>query len=111
MELLLTIGSLIVANAPYLVGVIMPPLTDYLNKDVKSEKGRYFIAILAVIVAAIATEWNALTYGSPEEVLATAGIIFAESQTIYRFYFKDSQLRAGLKNLYIRPTETVDAVG
>lgn len=107
MELLFAIATQINANAPYLVGLVMPIVVDYLNKDIPNEKGRFFVTILAVTVAAIATEWNALTYGSFEQVLASGGIIFAESQAIYKLYFKDSALRPAIQNIYLKkPTTT-----
>lgn len=104
MDILLNViyglGEFIVKNAPVLIGIPMVMLVDFLNKDVKSEKGRFFIAGTACLFAGMLLHASDVLYGSPAEVLQTATIIFAESQIVFKFYFKDSWIRWQLQRAY-----------
>lgn len=97
MELLIGIGIFIVMHATELVGFILPPIVDILNRDVPDEKERFIVSVLVCMFAAILVKWNSLLTGSPAEVAMSASLIFVQSQVIFKLYFKDSFLRAKLK--------------
>jgi hypothetical protein len=88
--------DLFMQNPAAVVGIIMPPLIDILNKDIPKEREvSRFIATFAICFAtAIVFDFNKLMYNSWGELLTTVGIIFTESQVIYRLYFKNSYLRS-----------------
>lgn len=100
MNILLGLLSFVVNNAEILIGIVMIFLIDYLNKDVKSERGRFFIAGFACVVASLFINFNEILYGSPEQVLTSATLIFAESQAVFKLYFKDSWARWKAMSLY-----------
>ena len=83
----------LVANASYLVGFVMPPLVEILNKDVKSSRERFAVSVGSCVLAAILLHWHELVFGSPQNLLASAGLIFTESQVVYKLYFENSWLR------------------
>lgn len=87
----------IVANAPMLSGFILPPFIDVINKEVTSEVQKFIIALFVCALVSLVVKWNSLAYGDPEAVLATTTLIFAQSQLVYRVYFKDSFIRAKMK--------------
>lgn len=99
MDYLLAFGHAIVQNAPYLVGFVMPPFVEIVNKDVKTEEERYIVAVLVCGFAAVVLHWHQIAYGSPEQVVAYAGIIFLESNTLFKLYFANSWFRGKIQSL------------
>ena len=85
--------------APELIGVLLPPVIEILNRDIPQEKQKErFLATLAIcFVVALLLKWNSLVLGNVEQLLVSFGLIFTESQAVYRLYFKDSYFRAKLK--------------
>lgn len=81
-------------NATFYVGLAMPPIIDIINKDVKNSKERFFVTLLVCITAGLVLRWNDLTAGNTEELLGAMGVIFMESQAVYRLYFKNSNARS-----------------
>lgn len=90
--------GMIIGNAPDLVGLIMPVLISFLNKDVVSGKERFIVTLMTCLGVSTILKWQDLVYGSPEQVLLSAGVIFTESQVVYKMYFEQSFL-----NLKINP--------
>lgn len=92
------IGSIIVSNAPLLVGFILPPIVEALNKDVPSEKERRYIAILISFIVAVILHWREIEVGTPEMAVAYFILIFGEQQALFKFYFQDSRLRSFIQS-------------
>lgn len=90
----------VIANGPQLIGVVMPLLVEYINKDipVNQDKIRFSMTFIACLLAAIILKWNELVTGSPESVILSAGLIFTESQIVFKLYFKESWLRSKMVN-------------
>jgi hypothetical protein len=103
---------LLSTHSPNLVGFILPPIIEVLNKDIAADKmmtfrfwklsfevEEKFMATLAICLsaAAILNAQN-LAVGNMEQAIASFGIIFTESQAVYRLYFKDSWLRDKIQN-------------
>jgi hypothetical protein len=99
MEYAVGLGGLVIANAPQLVGFIMPPFVEVFNREVKTETQRFLVSVVACLFAAVLLHWNEIAYGTPEQVFSFAGVIFLESQATYRLYFKDSQLQYHVQKL------------
>lgn len=103
MEILGAIVLLIVANAQYLVGFILPPLVEYLNKDVPSDSVRFIITCVVCFLAALLIDWNQVQSGvgnrvGDSQLAFTALLLFGESQTIFKLYFQQSWLRQKIQN-------------
>lgn len=86
-------GNAIVANAPYLVGFVLPPLIEVLNRDIKKENERFIVAVIICLLAASLIHWKEIADGSPEKVALLAGVIFWESQSVFKLYFAKSWMR------------------
>jgi hypothetical protein len=111
MEIILGLGLFIVANAPMLSGIVLPIVVDYLNREVPNPTERFIVTILAVFVTSLLIKWKSLAAGNPQEVAETMGILFFESQAVYRLYFKNSYARAKINNwLYDERRDDVNAV-
>lgn len=88
-----------------LVGFLLPPFIDILNKDIPDDAdGRKIIITgLVCIFAAIAINWNTIMLGSAQMVVFSAVALFTESQYIFQLYFKKSALRNKLQNIIETP--------
>lgn len=87
-------------NAHNVAGLALPPFIDYVNKQVANEKARFIITILMCLGLATVFKWESLAYGSPDEVLQAATLIFIESQAVFKLYFKTSYLRKTIQDKY-----------
>jgi hypothetical protein len=101
LNLLVPVGNMIIVNAPNLVGLLLPPLVDFLNKDIPDEKDRYFVTLIICAVVAALINWNKLFFGDPTSFYTSLTLIFIESQTVFKLYFKDSYLRQKLQETLI----------
>lgn len=97
MDYILGFFTFVVNNAPYLAGIVLPPLVEVLNRDVQNDQERYIVAVLVCLIAAVALHFKELLSGSPNMVAASFFIIFTESQTVFRLYFKTSLLRTSIR--------------
>jgi hypothetical protein len=89
LELLRQLGSEIITHAPFLVGFILPPLVQVINKDIESSGQRLVVSLVICFLCGVILKWGSVENGNPEEVLKHAGLIFAESHTVYQLYFKE----------------------
>lgn len=103
---LLSSGAWILDNSQDLVGFIIPILVELLNKEVKDEKERFIVTLLACLAAATMLKWRELSMGSVEAVLVSASIIFIQAQVVFKLYFKSSILRAKIQDK-LQPQEFV----
>lgn len=87
----------IVMHATELVGLVLPPFIDYLNREVPNENERFLVAVMVCVAVAVLTKWSNLQSGSATEVMTTASIIFLQSQVIFKLYFKNSFIREKLQ--------------
>lgn len=111
MDYITAIVNSVVVNAPYLVGFVLPPIVEVLNRDVKKEKERYVVSLIVCFLVAILLHWKEIAYGTPEQVLAFTGLIFMESNTIYKLYFAKSWLKDAIqKKTMVEETEALGPV-
>ena len=75
------------------IGFLLPPVIDVVNVRVANEKIRYLISMLICLMVAVIAKWNELLLGDVEGFLKSGGIIFAEAQTVYRMFWKKSEVR------------------
>lgn len=106
-DIVLGVGIFIIMHANQLIGLILPPFVDVLNRDVPNEQERFIVALLLCIGLAVLTQWNSLIGGSPMAIATTASLIFFESQIIFKLYFKNSFLRKKLKEEVINTNEPI----
>jgi hypothetical protein len=100
LSLLLIIANFVVNNATSLVGFMMPMVVELLAKDVHDEKERVYASMILCLLAAVLLHWKELIVNLDSGVFIFLadlfkwfGIIFAESQVVFKLYFKNSSLR------------------
>jgi hypothetical protein len=81
-----------------LIGFILPIVIDYINKfpAFSDSRVRYVVSMVVCLLVGALFHLNELKAGSVTETLSSAGIIFAEAQTVYKLYWKESGARARL---------------
>jgi hypothetical protein len=85
---LLAIGSLILLHATDVVGFVMPLAVRTITKDIKNERERYILSIVACLIAALLLHGRDLVIGNPVAFAGYASLIFIESNTMYKLYFR-----------------------
>lgn len=93
MEYAQAVENLLIDNAPALVGFLLPPLIEILNKQVYNRGERFFVAMLTCALTAVLLHWREIELGNPAMVSANFLLIATESQLLYKTYFGDSWLR------------------
>lgn len=81
-----------------LIGLILPPFIDLINTRITNAKVRYAVSLLvAVLVAGVIKFFGGeLSWNNAGSMFASAGIIFAYAQTVYKLYWEKSATRATL---------------
>ena len=79
------------ALIPLILGVVMPPVIDLVNKYVPNSNARFLVSIvfsllLGGLIAFFESGWDA--------VLANAGLVFVSAQAVYKLWYKDSKVHA-----------------
>lgn len=91
-----------------IVGIFMPFIVDFVNLHVTSSTVRYVLSLIASFIAAFL-----ITYLSNQfdvaNLLASLGVVFAASQTIYKMYWDGSNVRSKVAG-YIAPESKLAAV-
>lgn len=111
MELLGQIVQFFISHSADLLGIILPPLVDFVNKDVPDEKERMLVTILVCLGAAVFTKYNSLATGDPATFMASLALIFSESQIVFKLYFKNSYVREKIQERIQEKNATVVEVG
>lgn len=73
-----------------IVGAVLPPFVDLINKHVKNSNWKYVISLLASLLIGAIINYQQL---SIESVLSSGAIVFASAQTVYKTYWEDAKLR------------------
>lgn len=80
-----------------LLGQFMPSITDLVNKHVSGAKLRFVISILLSAVVAVLFNMDRLVFGSYQEVLLSALILWFSGQTAYKMYYDGSKWQANIR--------------
>jgi hypothetical protein len=76
-----------------LVGIILPPFIDLVNRYVKNGNWRYVASLVVSLVVGGLLSLNEL---SLQNVLESGAIVFAAAQTVYKTYYASSGVRERL---------------
>lgn len=74
----------------FVTGMVLPIVVDQINKKIADENVRYLVSVGVCIVVAVAFNYQKL---SLQNIAASAGIIFAAAQSVYKLGWKNSELR------------------
>jgi hypothetical protein len=77
-----------------LIGFILPPVIELINHKVENPTFRFALAIVVSIVVAVVINYQKLAISTPDQLLASAALLFSEAQIAYRLYWHaDSPVR------------------
>lgn len=93
MDYLLALLQIASTHSPELVGFILPPIVEILNKDIDDQRERFIVSCLVCFLVASLLDWKYIAAGTPEALIGTFTIIFAESQLVFKTYFANSTIR------------------
>jgi len=79
-----------------LIGLVLPFLIDIINKHITNSKVKFLISLFVSLALAAWIKFDALVGGDVLSVLQSAGIVFAEAQTVYKLYWEKSAVRTAL---------------
>ena len=80
-----------------LIGLILPPAIDYLNKHVVNDAERFIVAVITCLLFALIVDYQQISKGNMNDLPGIALVIFAEAQIIFNLYWKNSFLRDKLQ--------------
>ena len=80
-----------------LIGFILPPLIDLINKKISNSKTRFVVSFLTCVGVGVGMNYGKLNVNSLGEVLGAIGVVFASAQVAYKLYWEKSSLRKRLQ--------------
>lgn len=75
------------------IGQILPPAIDLINKWVTSAKLRFIVSMGISAIIGVLFNFNNIHIGSLAEVLTTILIVFGSAQGAYNLYYKGSKVQ------------------
>lgn len=81
-----------------LIGIILPPIIEVVNKDVKSDEERFLVACVVCFVAACVIHYPDITSGNATGLFQGFVLILGESITVFNLYWRNSFLRDKLQS-------------
>lgn len=85
-----------------LVGFILPPFIDLINRKIANDKLKYAVSMVVCLGISALFKMSEIKSGDILEVLQSGAIIFAEAQTVYKMYWKGSDERKALEVTFKR---------
>jgi len=80
-----------------LVGFVLPPVIDLINRFIKNSNLRYLVSVLVCLLISGVINFKAVQGGSVDSLLTSFGLIFAEASSVYKLYWDKSAVRENLK--------------
>ena len=77
-----------------LIGAVLPPVIDLINKRIEDKKVRYIVSMGVCLLFGWSINMKDLNWAN---FLASGTLIFASAQTVYQTYWKRSKIRKNLK--------------
>lgn len=74
-----------------IIGALLPPVIDLINRRISSSKVRYVISVVVCLLLGVALNYQGLSLSNPETFLTSFGLIFASAQTTYKMYWKENR--------------------
>jgi len=79
-----------------LVGLLLPPLIDFINKKISVKKWRFVVSFLVCTGVGVGMNAGNLNSDSVGDVLGSISVVFASAQVAYKLYWEKSDLRKKL---------------
>jgi xanthine/uracil permease len=73
-----------------ILGALLPPLIDVLNKKIQKDEVRYLVSVAICIIVGVITNLQTFTI---QDILKSVTLIFVSAQSVYNLYWKESEVR------------------
>jgi len=80
-----------------LIGFILPPIIDLINKKVLDSRARFIVSFLTCVGVGVGMNYGNLSVDSLGDVLGSIGVVFASAQVAYKLYWEKSVFRKKLQ--------------
>ena len=95
---ILSIAGFVSSNAPELVGIILPGIVEFINKDVRNETEKYLVTMAICVLLGFLFHANEIVSGEVSGFVNTTTLIFTEAYMVFKLWFKTSWLRKKIVN-------------
>ena len=76
-----------------ILGAILPPAVDLINRFIKNSTLRYIVSLLVCLVVGVVVNYQELSFTN---ALQSGAIVFGAAQSTYKLYWADSTAREKL---------------
>lgn len=76
-----------------LIGLILPPFIDLINKKITDAKIKYLVALGVSILAGLLVNLDKLNVNDIPALLGSIALIATEAQAAYKLYWEKSPIR------------------
>lgn len=82
---------------PFVLGAVLPPVIDLINKYISDAKWKYLVSVVICVVLAFILNLAGNDASNLGKLVEGSSAIFLSAQTIYKLYWKESDIRQSLK--------------
>lgn len=76
-----------------LIGFILPPLIDLINKKVLDSRARFVVSFVTCVGVGIGMNVENLNVDSLGDVLGSIAVVFSSAQVAYKLFWEKSEIR------------------
>ena len=77
-----------------IIGAVLPFILEYIFKWIgEKDKIKFVVSLIIPLLVGGALNYQSLSVGNVESILASGAIIFAAAQGVYKLYLKDSKVQ------------------
>ena len=87
-----------------IIGAVLPPFIDLINRKVEHSRVRYAISLVVCVIVGFGISFweNKLSTG---DILGSIATVFLASQTVYKTYYNKSGVRTKINSI-LEPQES-----
>lgn len=79
------------------VGVIAMFVADVINRKIDNSRLRFLLIVVLSLVGGLLTVLTQIKVATPQEIIASASMVFTTSQVLYKLLYKDSSLQGKIR--------------
>ena len=80
-----------------LLGQVMPPIADTINRNIPNSKIRFWVSILLSAVVGVLLNINNLNFGNLDGIIYSSMLLWGSSQIAYKTYYEDSKVQSRIR--------------
>ena len=86
-------------------GFLLPPVMDYIGKDVKDDNERFLAILLLCFIYTCLIDFQDIKYGNLSALVLSMTFIFTQTQVMFKLYWKKSTKRTALMDWILGPQD------